>query len=160
MAHGEKLDFAGDPEGAIDTINEWVEKKTNDKIKDLLSKDDIDRLTYLVLTNAIYFKSDWRYQFDSEATELEDFRLSNKEEIQVETMHMCDESKKLNYASSPDVKILQLPYKDDELSMFILLPRENDLSSLESGLDHEYLTNLKKEMTEEWVDLYLPKFKL
>ena len=160
LAHGQQLDFAGDPEGSVDTINDWVEKETNDKIKNLLSLDDIDQLTYLILTNAIYFKSDWKYQFDSDATEKKDFTLSNKEVIKVDTMHMCDESKKLNYASNSDVQLLQLPYKDKELSTFILLPKENDISSIEVKLNNDYLIELKEKISAEWVDLYLPKFKL
>jgi serpin B len=160
LASGQQLDFAGDPKGAVDTINNWVEKETNEKIKDILSSDDIDALTYLILTNAIYFKSDWKYQFDTEATEPKDFTLANNDVIEVDTMNMCDESKKLNYAGNSVVQILQLPYKDEELSMFILLPKENDISTLEAKLDANYFSNLKDKMSSEWIDLYLPKFKM
>jgi len=160
MAHGEQLDFAGDPAGSVNIINNWVEQETGGKIKDLLSVDDIDPLTYLILTNAIYFKSDWKYQFDPNATEAEDFTLSGGDVIKTEMMHMCDESKKLNYASNSDVQLLQLPYKDEELSMFILLPKENDISSLEAKLDPAYLSDLKDDLSAEYVDVYLPKLKL
>ncbi len=37
----ERVNFAGDPEGARKTINAWVEKKTEDKIKDLLVEGNI-----------------------------------------------------------------------------------------------------------------------
>jgi serpin B len=134
LAHGEELDFAGDPEGSVEIINSWVENRTNNKIKDLLSINDIDGSTYLILTNAIYFKSDWKYQFDSKATDERNFTLSNKNHIKVDTMHMCDESKKLNYTSNSEVQLLQLPYKDDELSMYILLPIDNDITSIETEL--------------------------
>jgi serpin B len=160
LAHGEELDFAGDSEGSVEIINSWVENRTNNKIKDLLSKNDIDGLTYLILTNAIYFKSDWKYQFDSKATDERDFTLSNKDHIKVDTMHMCDESKKLNYTSNSEIQLLQLPYKDDELSMYILLPIDNDITSIETELSFNYLTKLKEKLNAEWVDLYLPKFKL
>lgn len=159
LANGQQLDFAGDPVGSVGTINDWVEEKTNGKIKDLLSPNDIDALTYLVLTNAIYFKANWKYQFDANATEERSFYLTGGEEILTDMMHMCDESKKLNYASNSDVQLLQLPYKDEELSMFVLLPKENDIASLESKLDHTYLSNLKDDITSEYVNLYLPKFK-
>jgi hypothetical protein len=55
LAHGEELDFAGDPTGSADAINSWVEAQTHDRIKDLISPGDIQPETYLVLTNAIYF---------------------------------------------------------------------------------------------------------
>ena len=69
-------------------------------------------------------------------------------------------SKKLNYTSNSDVQLLQLPYKDEELSMFILLPIENNISSIETKLSYDYLTTLKKKLSANYVDLYLPKFKL
>lgn len=159
LAYGQELDFAGDPEGSVETINNWVEERTNGRIKDLLSPNDIDALTYLVLTNAIYFKSDWKYQFDSNATEEMMFYKTGGEGIMTEMMNMCDEEKKLNYASNSDIQLLQLPYKDEELSMYVMLPKLNDIASLESLLDHEYLSVLKDDITAEYINLYLPKFK-
>jgi len=159
LAHGEKLDFAGDPAGAVDTINTWVEEQTNDRIKDLLSEGDVDPMTYLILTNAIYFKSDWKYQFDTEATEEMDFHTSGGEEESVQMMRMNDESKELNHAANDDVQILQLPYDNNEIYMYVLLPKENDISSLETELDGSYLANLQNALSPEHVDLYLPKFK-
>ena len=159
LAHGEKLDFAGDPAGAVDIINTWVEEQTNDKIKDLLSEGDIDPMTYLILTNAIYFKSDWKYQFDTEATEDMDFHTSGGEEESAQMMRMNDESKELNHAANDDVQLLQLPYDNNEIYMCVLLPRENDIGSLETELDSSYLANLQNALSPEHVDLYLPKFK-
>lgn len=159
LAHGQQLDFAGDPGGSADTINKWVEQETNGKIKDLLSPDDIKALTYLILTNAIYFKSDWKYQFDSNATEKMNFYKTGGENITTDMMRMCDVAKKLNYANNPDVQLLQLPYKGEELSMYIVLPKNNDIASLESKLEPAYLSALKKNISSEYVDLYLPKFK-
>ncbi len=159
LAHGEELDFAGDPEGSRKTINDWVEGKTEDKIKDLIPPGIIDALTYLILTNAIYFKSDWKYQFDAEATRNMTFHTTGGGEVEAEMMNMCDEEKELNYAENGEAKLLQLPYKGQELSMFVLLPKDNDISGLESKLDHKYMADMKKDISAEWVDVYLPKFK-
>ncbi len=57
------LDFAGQPEISRNTINRWVEDKTNDKIRDLLPAGSITPDTKLVITNAIYFKGTWVKQF-------------------------------------------------------------------------------------------------
>ncbi len=43
-------------------INKWVEEQTNDKIKELIKRGMVDRLTKLVITNAIYFKGNWQIQ--------------------------------------------------------------------------------------------------
>lgn len=55
----EQLDFRNDSEGARKTINAWVEKKTAEKIKDLIGQGVLTPDTRLVLTNAIYFKGSW-----------------------------------------------------------------------------------------------------
>jgi serpin B len=50
-----ELDFAQETEKARQTINAWVEKKTKDKIRELIRSGDLADGTKLVLTNAIYF---------------------------------------------------------------------------------------------------------
>src|ERR1700689_2673855 len=63
-----QVNFKGATEAARMTINQWVEKKTQDKIKDLLQPGALRSDTRLVLTNAIYFKGDWETQFDKAQT--------------------------------------------------------------------------------------------
>jgi len=159
LAHGDELDFAGNPLDSVNTINEWVEGETNEKIKDLLSVLDITDLTYLILTNAIYFKSDWKYQFDESATEGMDFHLSDGTDITADMMRMCDEDIELNYASNPEVQLLQLPYENNEIFMYLMLPKDNNMGTVESKLDMSYFNTLKTDLTAEYIDLYLPKFK-
>ncbi|MCK5024607.1 MAG: serpin family protein [Thermoplasmata archaeon] len=159
LAHGEELDFVGNPGGSAEIINAWVEEQTNDRIQDLLSPSSITPETYLVLTNAIYFLSDWKYQFDVNATENRSFQTSGQENIMVETMNMNDAEISLNYSENGDVQMLQLPYMEEELSMYIMLPKDDDIASLESKLDYEYMNNLKDDMSQEWMNIYLPKFE-
>jgi serpin B len=49
-------DFKKEGLKAVQTINTWVEKQTNERIRDILSTKDITRDTRLVLINCIYFK--------------------------------------------------------------------------------------------------------
>ncbi|MBU0979576.1 MAG: serpin family protein, partial [Nanoarchaeota archaeon] len=62
------LDFKTKPEESRVIINDRVEEKTEDLIKDLIPEGVITPLTRLVLTNAIYFKGTWVWQFDEEDT--------------------------------------------------------------------------------------------
>ena len=57
--HLERVNFVQAAEKARRTINAWVEKQTNGKIKDLIGQGVLDSMTRLVLTNAIYFKGNW-----------------------------------------------------------------------------------------------------
>jgi serpin B len=159
LASGDELDFAGDPMGSAQAINNWVEEQTNGKIKNIIDPGMINDATFLILTNAIYFKSDWRYQFNSTSTENESFNMVDGESIIAEMMHMNDKEIKFNYSSNSDVQMLQLPYKKGELSMYVLLPKDNDMATQESNLDFEYLNALKDGMSEENVNLHFPKFK-
>jgi len=77
-----ELNFSKDPEKARKTVNKWVEKKTNDKIKELLQPGTVNPLTRLILTNAIYFKANWSDQFEKEYTKNGPFYSSrNKKTI-------------------------------------------------------------------------------
>ena len=57
-------------------INQWVEEKTNGKIEEIIDSPlDPDLVT--VLINAIYFKGDWKYEFDESQTEDRTFYLKD-----------------------------------------------------------------------------------
>jgi serpin B len=151
------LDFAGEIEKSRETINNWVEEQTNDKIKDLIPKGAIDGLTRLVLTNAIYFKANWLTQFDKDDTRDSDFHVDSETTVTVPMMSIRDE--KFDYYSTSGLQILELPYKGEDLSMLILLPTEGQMDSLESSLTLENLTHWRNSFRENEMDIYIPKFK-
>jgi len=153
------LDFIKETEKSRLTINEWVEEQTNDKIKDLIPRRSIDEFTLLVLTNAIYFKGFWLKQFDKKDTKEEDFVVSPGNVVKVDMMHLTDKGAEFNYAETDKLQILELPYEGEELSMLILLPKENSLESIESSLNAEKLSTLKSLLREREIDIYIPKFK-
>ncbi|MGB9707194.1 MAG: serpin family protein [Microgenomates group bacterium] len=154
------LDFKKDPEGSRITINNWVEDQTNDKIKDLIPQGLINELTRLVLTNAVYFKGEWIKQFNEKDTKDEDFRISKNNSIKVPMMQRTDEEAKFNYAENDKLQILEMPYSGEELSMLILLPKNDDLATLENLLSAKKLSEWKKDLKNQRVKIFIPKFKL
>lgn len=161
------VDFIGAPEACRAAINSWVEQQTENKIKDLLKPGTVNKDTRLALVNAVYFKGNWRNPFKEANTKEMPFEIRQNETVPVQMMY---QRKKLpyNYIADHDLQILELPYVGEELSMFILLPKE---SSDGSGP----LLKLEKELTQErlneWTDrknmevhsevlVHLPKFKL
>ena len=154
----EEVDFSKAPDVSRKKINDWVENKTKQRIKDLLPAGSIDSATRLVLANAIYFKADWLYQFKKDDTVSNDFAVSAKKNVKVEMMY---QKVKINWANLADLKILALPYKNKELSMILLLPNKKDgLIDLESKLSLANLDKWTAQMHEEEVRIYLPKFEM
>ena len=82
-----EVDFIRAAENARKTINDWVEKKTNGKITDLISEGVLDSMTRLVLTNAIYFKGNWADQFEENRTKDAPFTLADGQKIDVPMMN-------------------------------------------------------------------------
>ena len=118
-----QLDFVNETEKSRQIINSWVEEKTKDKIKDLIPPGGVNELTALVLTNAIYFKGEWKTKFEEEDTQHADFAISAKDKVKVPMMHLKENFK---YYEDEKLQVLELPYKGDEISMLVLLPRETE----------------------------------
>jgi len=154
------LDYAKNPEGSRQIINSWVEDKTEGKIKDLIPPGFLEPSTVLVLTNAIYFKGNWVVQFDPKETKEEDFKTSNGEIVKVPMMRLLETDEKFNYAETEDFQILELPYDGKDLSMLIILPKENKLEKIENELSAKKLSEWKSMLKKQKVNIYLPKFKL
>ncbi|MGQ9800891.1 MAG: serpin family protein [Candidatus Saccharicenans sp.] len=150
------VDFIRETEKSRLAINRWVEEQTNNRIKDLIPPKVIDTMTRLVLTNAIYFKGLWEIQFQKGDTEEENFYLTPEKKVRVPMMSLRDV--KFKYLENEKLQLVELPYVGGEISMLVLLPR-TDLSGVEELLAASKLDELKAGMSEEKIDLYLPRFK-
>ncbi|KFD72795.1 hypothetical protein M514_15199 [Trichuris suis] len=111
----------GKSEEACRRINSWIEEKTKGKIKDLIPNGALNSLTRLVLTNAIYFKANWKIQFDVKFTKKATFFVRQREEKRVDMMQM---EQQLPYGETGEYQILGMPYVNDKLIMYFVLPKE------------------------------------
>jgi len=154
----QQVDFQTDTEAAMHTINTWVEKKTHDKIKDLITPGILTPATRLVLTNAIYFKGTWIDPFDAKNTTEAPFQLSGGAGKKIP---MMKSSGWHPYMEDSDFQALELGYKGNELAMIILLPRKSDgLPQLEKELTPAKLTEWLRNLHGETVDVSIPKFTM
>lgn len=151
------MDFKNQPDKSRVEINDWVEDKTEDKIKDIIPQGAINPLTRLVLTNAIYFKGSWVTQFNETLTQDKEFRTPAGN-VDVKMMERTDDEAEFNYFEDPDTQVIELPYSGEELSMLIILPKES-MEQVETGLDPAKITEWKEALEKQRVDLYLPRFK-
>jgi serpin B len=154
-----QVDFKGAHEAARLTINQWVEQKTENKIRDLIPPGALDSTSRLVLTNAIYFKGDWQTKFEKASTRDEDFHLSPEQTIKAPLMHRVG---KFNYLNGGTFQALEIPYKTEELSMIVFLPNDaGGLPALERSLTAYNMRQwLRQLQPASNVILTLPKFKM
>ncbi|KTG38041.1 hypothetical protein cypCar_00044418 [Cyprinus carpio] len=162
----EEVDFKKKSEAARVNINKWVERKTQEKIKDLLPPQSVSESTRLVLVNAIYFKGNWEKKFPKEATRDGQFKLNK---TQTKPVKMMNQKSKFPLAFIPEMnsQVLELPYVGKNLSMLIILPNEiqdetTGLQKLEMALTYEKLMEWTRPeiMHQQEVEVSLPRFKM
>jgi len=152
------VDYVRHAEKARKTINTWVEDKTRDKIKDIIPPGSFNQYTRLVLANAIYFKGNWKNQFDKKDTRDRLFKLSSDKTVKTPMMH---QNRRFDYWADNDLQVLRIPYVDTHLSMLVLLPTRIDgLSQIENRLNGENLRKWTTRLRWQKVDIVFPKFKL
>ncbi len=148
------VDFAGDPETARQTINEWVEARTEGRIEDLLPEGVITALTRLVLTNAIYFKASWAVPFEEQATADGAFHLLDGE-VAVPLMHGSVEG---GYARGDGWAAADVPYYGDELSMLVIVPDGGTFADFEARFDGAVLDAVVAGLEHHQIALTFPRF--
>lgn len=156
MAEANELDFSKNVEAAR-IINTWIENQTNGKIKNMIDPSALSEFTRLVLTNAIYFKGLWETPFNPQYTSKMNFELGSGEKIKVDMMSLSDCI--FNYTETDDLQILKLPYKGNNLSMLVILPKDNDISIIDSLLNSINLQDWNRDLNELKINVNLPKFK-
>ncbi|XP_035271509.1 leukocyte elastase inhibitor-like isoform X1 [Anguilla anguilla] len=166
QAELETVDFLSKAEDSRVNINSWVEKQTQEKIKNLLPEGTVDTLTRLVLVNAIYFKGDWSSKFKEADTREVPFKLNKNESKPVQMMHQKAKFG-ITFIHDVNCQILEMPYVGKELSMLIFLPKEIEddstgLVRLETELTYEKLIDWTQPDMMDIVDVNvaLPKFKM
>ncbi|CAM5110880.1 unnamed protein product [Natator depressus] len=155
-------DFLNAAEETREQINLWVETFTNRKIKNLLAPGTVSSGTKLVLVNAVYFKGQWEVEFNGKNTKERAFQINKTTSKPVQMMHKMGEYK-IATIEEHDCQVLELPYKGDDLSMYILLPKDyTGLTQLEKELTYEKLTTWisPDHLKEVEVEVSLPRFKI
>ncbi len=148
-----ELDFA--KAWALDTINNWCARKTNDLIKKPLDQISADAVMYLI--NAIYFKGTWTKKFDAKGTVERDFTNEKNVNVKVNMMHQTDTFK---YAENDLAEYLDLPYGNKSFSMTVILPKEGKTTDdVLNNLTVDKWNSTLAAMTTQKVEVYLPRFK-
>ncbi len=153
-----ELDFSR-PD-AKDIINGWIEDKTHDKIKDMIT--EVNPVHIMFLVNAVYFNGEWQSEFKETNTFKTNFYKEdgNKTEI-----YMMQKKDTVSYFSNQQFQDLftaiQLPYGRGNFNMIILLPNDNKtcddiIAKMTPDNWHIWMNSFTNK---DEVDVWLPKFK-
>ncbi|MBX2899728.1 MAG: serpin family protein [Cyclobacteriaceae bacterium] len=149
------LDFTS-PQ-AKQTINNWVESKTNTKIKNVIQQIDAHLVMFLI--NAIYFKGDWTYSFDKAQTKAENFYLEDGTIIQMPTMRA--EKVNVTLYAHEKFNLITIPFGNKQFEFTVLLPRPGyTTADVTASLSAAALEDWIFNAHEQTVKLQMPKFKM
>lgn len=149
------VDFKSNGFDAINKINSWAAQKTNNRIPKVLEPLMDTKEMKMVLTNSIYFKGKWLNEFNKKNTRKENFYKLDGSIIEKDFMH---QNENLNYYDNNNYEVLELPYKDKELSMVIFLPKKGSEYEKIRTISKEEMELLMKSMYPHQVNVSLPKF--
>ena len=151
----DSLDFAGNPQHAMDTINSWVNQKTHAKIPKIL--DVVDSATVLVLTDAVYFKGRWAVPFDKKQTVPRAFYLHGGTTVNAP---MMVENGDYPYFENDAYQAIRLSYGNDRFAMYVFLPRKpGGLPNLLRKFDAARWTEMTDKLADRKGEIVLPKFE-
>ena len=148
------LDFGSS--SAVNTINSWVSKNTEGKIDKIINQIEDGDILFLI--NAIYFKGQWKNEFDKKNTKPDVFTLAGGEKKQ---LPMMTQSESYFYYKGRNFQSVALPYGEGGVSMYVFLPDE------QTGLD-QFEQDLTPENWDGWMKSFryrpgrvtLPRFKV
>ena len=153
------LDFASRPEPSRQTINKTIANHTKQMIPELLPEGSIKSSTAAVLTNAVYFKSEWAQPLALRNWEQPFYNLDSTT-TDVNLMYGINH---FDYMEDEKVQVVELPYKGDDLSMLIVLPKSKEpvaIQKLVANLSTTQINQWTEQLENRKVFLIIPKFKL
>jgi len=151
-----KLDYAKD------FINSWAFNVTRGLIPTLLPHPP-SPTTAAIIANAIYFKGEWEEPFSSELNHDGPFKVKANQYVDATFMVNLFES--IPFAESEKYKVIALPYKNNDASMFFILPKpghpyEYNTRKFVESLGTENILNIISNMTPTAVTVKIPKLKI
>lgn len=149
------VDFVNAAEEARQAINASVEEQTRGRITDLIPPGVLDRLTRLVLVNAIWFKGTWEEEFSPDATRDEPFTLPDGTEVQVPMMRGSLDTR---YLDGDGYQVVWLPYVGGA-SMVVIVPDEGRFDEVVAGLGPDRVRTDAARAETGSVDLGFPRFE-
>ncbi|KAL6459395.1 hypothetical protein MHYP_G00328670 [Metynnis hypsauchen] len=149
-------------EANVKMINDWVEKKTHKKIKNLV--EFMDSSSEFVLLNAVHFIGKWKSSFEEKGTSGEFMTLSGKL-VSVPILYSSKFTLTTTYISKLKAQVAKFPLTGNS-SLYVMVPNaatQSALAVLEENLDEKNVRDMVKEVDSVIpvsAEVTLPKIKL
>lgn len=153
------LDFRKKGKEAQTIINDWVKQRTMEKITSILN-DVPNPSTSVILLSALYFNGEWNQHFINGQTRRKQFFIEPNDVIDVDMMY---NGGNFPFYEDKSLKIVALPYKGLEMSMYVLLPTVEGAAALKNfqdGLTAEIIEGLISNLKNQTCVIGLPRMKL
>ena len=135
-------------------INNWVNKKTDHMILEILDEVSNDNIMYLI--NALAFKGEWDEKYKGDQVRRDTFTTLNGTTQSVEFMYGAETA----YLEDNDAKGFIKYYKDGKYAFAALLPNETiRLSDYIASLNGAHLHEMLSNPQEISVSTAIPKFE-
>ncbi|MGD0813783.1 MAG: serpin family protein [Verrucomicrobiota bacterium] len=110
------LDF--DDPRSVGIMNAWVSEKTHGKIT-RIADGLVNKVTEMVLANAVYFKGKWERPFEVKSTKERPFHLRGSRQRMVP---MMEQTRRFDYRRGSGYQAVRLRYEGWSLGMYVFLP--------------------------------------
>lgn len=147
-------------------VNSWIEKKTFNLIKNMLSDDLVQSEDVeMLLVNALAIDMEWENKFSNENTYQNEFTIQDGEKMSVGMMNMTTDTNTIKYYKDKDYTEVAMPFKEYDgvkLEFVAIMPNEESLNKvltddkLEDNLSS--LLNKLHTVNKEELVISLPRF--
>lgn len=146
------------------TMNSWAASNTNNLIRAIVYSPP-PPTTSAIFANALYFKAYWETPFSAELNTVDAFKTSAKSTVNV--TYMLNLFEAIPYADSAklDCKIIGLPYRNRDATMYMILPNKNNkhefnIRDFAKQLKPVDILELISHMEDKEVSVKIPKLSL
>lgn len=148
-----------------DNINKWIEKKTLGILRNVLSGEDINEVTSMVLINALAVNLKWKDKFNPDYTYHLPFYTETGEEITVLTMSKTSNVSRDSYYEDDDMLAVAMDLENVSDFEFVALMPQNGLHDYIKNFSLKNFEFLRKKFisirdNHQDVQILIPKFSI
>jgi len=155
--------FSQQPQQCRKSINQWMAQKTHHKLTHIVPQDAITDNTKMILINALEMKAQWGPQMRRHVTKEAKFYPLDTKKVKI--VEVMETEGRFKYYEDELVKIVGVPTKEQELTLYTIVPKDKDGLTEVEKLHLQDSVQLKQllDQTDKHVrrvELQLPKFQI